>query len=115
MKTDLTKYEKELIEHLTDLTNRSVSQTIMLFGLCTKDFNILCRLEENLMNSLTFYCPSTTDEVIKCLSLKHFTNSYDLDKISQRNKEKQMKLRTELADLSKEYAELEKKYKNLSK
>jgi len=109
MKRKLTEYEKTLLDNVTDLTNRSMSQTTLLLELCDYNFSKLCEVEEKLGNSFYGACPSTKDEVEKVLLLENKTNYWDYDKMSKRNKDKLVNANKKINELT---DKLETSYKD---
>ena len=65
----VTKYEKVLLDMLSNYTNRGSSQSAFLFELCDFDFDRFCLLEEKLQNNFVHYCPSTKEDVTRLLNL----------------------------------------------
>jgi hypothetical protein len=59
----LFNLDKDLLEKLTNRTNRSRRQTMFLFELLEGDFNKLLILEEKLKNNHLSFCPDSIDEV----------------------------------------------------
>ena len=68
MKKNL-KLESGLLNRLTNLTNRSNSQTQFLFELCDFNFHKLLELERKLKNNFVFYCPGDKESVSKILAM----------------------------------------------
>lgn len=67
----LEKLGKQMVEVLTNRTNRSKGQTLFLLELLGGDYNKLLELEEHLKNNFCYYCPSDLEEVEKVLSMKN--------------------------------------------
>lgn len=63
------KLEKEVLDYLTDKTNRSKLQTLFLFNLVDGDMNKYKRLEEQLKNCLCFFCPDTDEQVEEVMNM----------------------------------------------
>lgn len=59
--------EKKDLDILTDMTNRSIRQTLFLFQLCNGDLKKLWKLEINIKAGFIFYCPGDKKEVNKLL------------------------------------------------
>jgi hypothetical protein len=59
----------ELLENLTDVTNRSVNQTKFLLDLVDGDFDQLVALEYKVKNNHLSYCPGDKEEVKNVLSM----------------------------------------------
>jgi hypothetical protein len=90
MRRKLTKYEKMLLDYVSDMTNRSLGQTLFLFELCEYDFNKLCQLEEKLKNTFASYCPGDKKSVEDTLKLDDRTDywSFENNKKNVRNYKK---------------------------
>lgn len=63
------KLDTNLMEELTNKTNRSRNQTQFLFELCDFNFEKLVELERKLKNNFVMYVPGDKDEVSRVLSL----------------------------------------------
>lgn len=63
------KLDANLMEELTNKTNRSKNQTQFLFELCDFNFEKLVELERKIKNNFIFYCPGDKDELNHILSL----------------------------------------------
>lgn len=63
------KLDKNLMEELTNKTNRSRNQTQFLFELCDFNFEKLVELERKIKNNFVSYCPGDKEEVERVLSL----------------------------------------------
>lgn len=65
--------DDDFLERFTDVTNRSKSQTLFLYGLVQRDFEKLVELEEKLKNNHLSYCPSNKEEVERVLQMSYRT------------------------------------------
>jgi len=70
---------KDLLSRLTDVTNRSLNQTLFLFNLCDKDFNKLLLLEEKLKNTYYGACPSDKETVEEVMKMEDRTDLLNLN------------------------------------
>jgi len=61
---------KDRLENISTIDNRSLNQTKMLFELCDCDFDKLLTLLAKIKSKRIFCCPADTDEVNKILSDK---------------------------------------------
>ena len=59
----------EVLNKLSDVTNRSLMQTNFLFELLDKDLKKLVMLEFKLKNNFLSYCPDDKKECEKVLSM----------------------------------------------
>lgn len=60
--------KKDTFDLLTDITNRSKSQTLFLYELCDRSCLKLLLLEKRLKEKFTTYCPAdkeTIEEILK--------------------------------------------------
>lgn len=69
--TLLEQLGKQMVEVLTNRTNRSKGQTMFLLELLNGDYNKLLELEERLKNNFLYYCPADMEEVEKVLAMKN--------------------------------------------
>jgi hypothetical protein len=60
---------KEVLDKLSDVTNRSLGQTTFLFELLNRDLKKLVLLEQKLKNNHLSYCPGDGEECEKVLSM----------------------------------------------
>jgi hypothetical protein len=88
MRRKLTKYEKMLLNYVSDMTNRSLNQTLFLFELCEYDFNKFCQLEEKLKNTFTSYCPGDKKSVEDTLNLVDKTDYWSFDNFKTKTTKK---------------------------
>ena len=70
----------DLLDRLTDATNRSKGQTNFLYDLCDGDLEKLLRLEEKIRNNFLSYCPDDKEEVEKILAMEDESGWFSLDK-----------------------------------
>ena len=56
------------LEQLSILTNRSLNQTILLFGLLDDDFDKLILLESVIKKKHISYCPDSKEEIENILN-----------------------------------------------
>jgi hypothetical protein len=71
----------KLLDELSDLTNRSYSQTEFLLKLLDGDFKKLVRLEQKIKNNHLSYCPDDTNSINgKRYVGDHSTNNLEKDK-----------------------------------
>jgi hypothetical protein len=63
------KLEKELMDWLTDKTNRSPHQTQFLFDLLDGDYEKLLALELQLANCMVNYCPGDLEAVEEVMKM----------------------------------------------
>jgi hypothetical protein len=61
--------KNEVLDKLSDLTNRSYGQTLFLYELLGNDLNKLVRLEQKLKNNCLSYCPDDKEECEKVLAM----------------------------------------------
>lgn len=61
--------DKPTLNHFTNMTNRSINQTMFLFRLVNCDLNVLLALEEKCANNLLHWSPSTKEEVAQILAM----------------------------------------------
>lgn len=78
---------RDLLERLTDVTNRLLSQTLFLFDLCDQDFEKLLLLEEKVKNALfTLVCPGNKEELENIMTLEDKTNLLNLNQFRYENR-----------------------------
>lgn len=71
--------DNDLLDHFTDVTNRSKGQTNFLYDLCDGDFQKLVRLEEKIRNNFLSYCPDDKEEVEKILAMDNESDWFNLN------------------------------------
>jgi len=76
---NLLRENRDLLGRLTDVTKRSLGQTLFLFDLCDLDFEKLLLLEEKIKNSLYLSCPGDKEEVEKVLKMEDKTHLLNLN------------------------------------
>ena len=81
---ELSKYEKFLLEHVSDLTNRSLHQTTYLYQMCDYDFDKLMLLEEKIKNTFTNYCPGDKEEMENVLQFDDKTDYFLFENMRKR-------------------------------
>lgn len=99
MKRDITKQEQFLLDSISDLTNRSLGQTIFLFKLCNFDFTKLCDLEEKIQNTFYGACPGDEETVNEVLILEDRVDYFRFDKRKSDKENKLRKLNTKIKEL----------------
>ncbi len=72
--TENFKIEKGLVNRLTNITNRSISQTQFLFELCDYNFVKLVQLEQKIKNNNISYCPGDKKEINTILKMGDGSN-----------------------------------------
>lgn len=74
----LEQLGKQMVEVLTNRTNRSKGQTMFLLELLNGNYNKLLELEERLRNNFCYYCPADMQEVEKVLAMPNSKSLLDL-------------------------------------
>ena len=72
------KLDKETLDWLTSLTNRSFGQTQFLFNLLEGDLEKLKQLEMQLANCFVGYCPGDLESVEAVMKMKPLVKILEL-------------------------------------
>ena len=71
--------DKNEIEALSTLFNRSYNQTLFLLNLVENDINVLIELETKIKENFIHYCPASINSINKILNFE-FKKDFDVEK-----------------------------------